>query len=95
MKLYVDADLKVMKKSNDEALQVSRLRSSTQVWCIDVSRAPVQRCSGRRFKPVFQEHNGMQLEENTPILRTFQTSRTHVREREGRERECNGMNQGV
>jgi hypothetical protein len=31
IKLYVDTDLKVEKNSNDEALQLSRLRSSTHV----------------------------------------------------------------
>jgi hypothetical protein len=41
MKLYVNADLKVVKKSIDEALEVSRLRSYTHVQCVDVSRAPV------------------------------------------------------
>jgi hypothetical protein len=35
IKLYVDADLRVVKKSNDESLQVSRFHSSTHVWCID------------------------------------------------------------
>jgi hypothetical protein len=44
MKLY-DNDLKVVNKSNDEALQVSHRRSSTHVWCMDVSQALVQQCS--------------------------------------------------
>jgi hypothetical protein len=67
MKLYDDADVKVMNKTNDEALQASRLPSSTHVWCIDVLRAAVQRSSGsRRFGPVFQQHGGMRVVENTP-----------------------------
>jgi hypothetical protein len=41
MKLYIDAELKAVKKSNDEALQVSCLRSSTHVLFIDVLWAPV------------------------------------------------------
>jgi hypothetical protein len=48
MKFYVDTGLRVEKKSNDEALQVSRLRSSTHVQRIDVNRVLVQRRSRRR-----------------------------------------------
>jgi hypothetical protein len=58
MKLYVDADLKVMKKSNDEALQESRLRSCTHVRCIDALRALVQRSSrSSRSGPMSQQHD--------------------------------------
>jgi hypothetical protein len=92
MKLYVDSDLKVMKNSNDEVIQVSRLCSSTNVRRIDVSRAPVQRSSGsRRFGPVFQQHDGMRVVENTPMyLRMFQNF-VNTLEGEERERELDGM----
>jgi hypothetical protein len=74
MKLYNDANLEVVKKSNDEALQVSQLYSSTHVLCIDVSWAPVLRCSGRRrFGPVPRQHDDVQSDENTLIMRAFQT----------------------
>jgi hypothetical protein len=87
-KLYVDADLMVMKKSNDEALQVLRLRGSTHIQCIDVSRAPVQRSSrSSRSGPVFQQHNGVWVVENTSILHTFQN---FGNTREGEERGFNG-----
>jgi hypothetical protein len=95
MKLYVDADLKVVKKSNDEALQLSRLRSSTHLRSIDVSPTPVKRSSGsRRFESVFRQYDDVQMVENTPILRTFQTSGTHVSERREEGERTQGDEQG-
>jgi hypothetical protein len=91
MKLYNDANLEVVKKSNDEALQVSQLYSSTHVLCIDVSWAPVPRCSGRRrFGPVSRQHDDVQSDENTPMMCAFQTWRHTWWRGEERERELNG-----
>jgi hypothetical protein len=85
MKLYIDANLIVVKKSNDEALQVSRLHNSTHVRCIDVPRDAVQRSSGSsRSSAVFQQHDGVRVVENTSILRMFQN---FGNTREGEERE--------
>jgi hypothetical protein len=59
MNLYVDADLEVEKKSNDEVLQVSHLRSSTHKED-DSDRCP-------------EQHDDMQPDVKAPILRMFLT----------------------
>jgi hypothetical protein len=85
MKFYDDADLKVVKKSNYDALQVQRLRSSTHVRCTDVSRALVQQIGGsRRSGMVSHQHDGVVWRESLSPTHVPNLG-THVRERRGRE----------
>jgi hypothetical protein len=95
MKVYVDADLKAVTK-------YKRWSTSSvappQFYTRSVYRRlqdPVQQSNrSRRFRLMFQQHDGVCMVEKPQPLCTFQTLETHVSEREReRERELNGMNE--
>jgi hypothetical protein len=67
----------------DEVLEVSYLRSSTNIRCIHIPRAPVERTNGtKRFIPRFQQHDAVRMVERSDPGCTFQTwEHTHEGDR--------------